>query len=32
MNTLAGNLTYRAVAEAHGMPYTPLEDIERAMV
>jgi len=32
VNTLAGNLTYRAVAEAHGMPYTPLEDIERAMV
>jgi alanine dehydrogenase len=32
VNTLAGNLTYRAVAEAHGMPYTPLEDVERAMV
>jgi len=32
VNTLAGNLTYRAVAEAHGMAYTPLEDIERAMV
>ena len=32
VNTLGGNLTYRAVAEAHGMPYTPLEDVERAMV
>ena len=32
VNTLAGNLTYRAVAEAHGLPYTPLEDVERAMV
>ena len=31
-DTLAGNLTYRAVAEAHGLPYTPLEDVERAMV
>ena len=32
VNTLSGNLTYRAVAEAHGLPYTPLEDVERAMV
>jgi alanine dehydrogenase len=32
VNTLAGRLTYRAVAEAHGLPYTPLEDVERAMV
>ena len=32
VNTLAGNLTYSAVAEAHGLPYTPLEDVERAMV
>ena len=32
VNTLAGNLTYRAVAEAHGLPYTPLADVERAMV
>ena len=32
VNTLSGNLTYRAVAEAHGLQYTPLEDVERAMV
>jgi len=32
VNTLAGNLTYRAVAEAHGLPYTPLEDVERIPV
>jgi alanine dehydrogenase len=30
VNTIAGKLTYRAVAEAHGMTYTPLEDAERA--
>ena len=29
VNTLGGKLTYRAVAEAHGLPYTPLEDVER---
>ena len=32
VNTLAGKLTYRAVAEAHGLPYTPLEDAGRALV
>ena len=26
VNTLAGKLTYEAVAEAHGMDYTPLRD------
>ena len=32
VNTLAGKLTYLAVAEAHGLPYTPLEDAGRALV
>jgi alanine dehydrogenase len=32
VNTIAGKLTYRAVAEAHGMTYTRLEDAERALV
>jgi alanine dehydrogenase len=32
VNTIAGKLTYEAVAEAHGMPYTPLADAERALV
>jgi alanine dehydrogenase len=32
VNTLAGKLTYEAVAEAHGLPYTPLADVERALV
>ena len=32
VNTLAGKLTYRAVAEAHGLPHTPLEEAERALV
>ena len=32
VNTLAGKLTYRAVAEAHGLPYTPLDDAGRALV
>ena len=27
MNVLAGKVTYAAVAEAHGLPYTPLEDV-----
>jgi hypothetical protein len=27
-----GRLTYQAVAEAHGLPYTPLEDVGRALV
>ena len=27
VNTLEGTLTYRAVAEAHGLEYTPLEDV-----
>jgi alanine dehydrogenase len=26
VNVVAGRLTYRAVAEAHGLPYTPVED------
>ena len=26
MNTLGGRITYEAVAEAHGMEYTPLDD------
>ncbi len=26
VNTLGGRLTYEAVAEAHGMDYTPLDD------
>ncbi len=26
VNALAGKLTYEAVAEAHGMDYTPLDD------
>ncbi len=26
VNVLAGRVTYEAVAEAHGLPYTPLED------
>ncbi|HEX5585171.1 alanine dehydrogenase, partial [Gaiella sp.] len=32
VNTLAGKLTYEAVAEAHGLGYTPLSDVERALV
>ncbi len=32
VNTLAGKLTYQAVADAHGLPYTPLEEAERALV
>ena len=32
VNTIAGKLTYEAVAEAHGLPYTPLADVERALV
>ena len=26
MNVLAGRVTYEAVAEAHGLPYTPLAE------
>jgi alanine dehydrogenase len=32
VNTLAGKLTYEAVAEAHGLGYTPLSDVEQALV
>jgi alanine dehydrogenase len=32
VNTLGGKLTYAAVAEAHGLEYTPLADIARALV
>jgi alanine dehydrogenase len=32
VNTIAGRLTYEAVAEAHGMTYTPLADAEQALV
>jgi alanine dehydrogenase len=31
VNTLGGRLTYEAVAEAHGLAFTPLEDAERAL-
>jgi alanine dehydrogenase len=27
VNVVDGKLTYQAVAEAHGLPYTPLEDV-----
>jgi alanine dehydrogenase len=26
VNTIGGKLTYEAVADAHGMEYTPLDD------
>jgi hypothetical protein len=29
---MGGKLTYEAVADAHGMPYTPLADVDRALV
>jgi alanine dehydrogenase len=32
VNTMSGRLTYQAVAEAHGLTYTPLEDAGRALV
>ena len=32
INTMAGKLTYEAVAEAHGMEYTPLDDALAALV
>jgi alanine dehydrogenase len=32
VNTIGGKLTYEAVAEAHGLTYTPLADAERALV
>ena len=30
VNVLDGRITYEAVAEAHGLEYTPLEDVLRA--
>ena len=27
MNVIDGRITYEAVAEAHGLEYTPLEDV-----
>jgi alanine dehydrogenase len=27
VNVLEGKITYEAVAEAHGLEYTPLEDL-----
>jgi alanine dehydrogenase len=32
VNTMAGKLTYEAVADAHGLPYTPLADAQSALV
>src|SRR5688500_18715441 len=32
VNVLEGRLTYEAVAEAHGLEYTPLEDVLDARV
>ena len=32
VNTINGRLTYQAVADAHGLTYTPLEDAGRALV
>ena len=32
VNTIGGNLTYEAVAEAHGMEYTALDDVLSAGV
>ena len=32
VNTLAGKLTYEAVAEAHNLDYTPLADAEHALI
>jgi alanine dehydrogenase len=32
VNTVGGKLTYEAVAEAHGMEYTPLDDALAAVV
>jgi alanine dehydrogenase len=32
VNTINGRLTYQAVADAHGLIYTPLEDAGRALV
>lgn len=31
VNVAAGTVTYQAVAEAHGLPYTPVEDALRAL-
>jgi alanine dehydrogenase len=32
VNVYAGRITYEAVAEAFGLPYTPLEDLLRGGV
>jgi alanine dehydrogenase len=32
VNVLGGHVTYEAVAEAHGMEYTPLDDALAAAV
>jgi alanine dehydrogenase len=32
VNAIAGKLTYEAVGEAHGLPYTPLSDVASARV
>ena len=32
VNTLGGKLTYEAVAEAHNLDYTPLSDVQTALV
>jgi alanine dehydrogenase len=32
VNTIAGKLTYQAVADAHGLPYTPLAEAQSALV
>ncbi len=31
VNVIDGKITYRAVAEAHGLAYTPLEDVVPAV-
>jgi alanine dehydrogenase len=30
VNVIEGKITYRAVADAHGLPYTPLHDVASA--
>lgn len=32
LNVLAGQITYKAVAEAHNLPYTPFEDLLKVSV
>jgi alanine dehydrogenase len=27
VNVIEGRITYQAVADAHGLPYTPLDDV-----